>query len=217
MDTDNLVKILWDYLLMKHQLIKADCILVLGSHDTRVAERGAQLFLDGWAPFLIFSGGLGRLTDRIWTRPEAEIFAEIAVQMGVPKEKILLEDQSTNTGENITFTKKLLENKGLRFNKFIVVQKPYMERRAYTTVKKRWPEIEFVVTSPRMDFDEYCSGFADNAVITKEEIISVIVGDLQRLDVYGKRGYQIPQEIPENVWEAFESLVKLGYTRHLVE
>ena len=56
----------------------------MGSHDLRVAERGAQLFLEHWAPLLIFSGGLGNLTRGVWEQPEADRFAEIAVRMGVP-------------------------------------------------------------------------------------------------------------------------------------
>ena len=40
-----LAKKLWDYHHMNHALEKADCIFVLGSHDLRVAERAAQLYL----------------------------------------------------------------------------------------------------------------------------------------------------------------------------
>ena len=47
---------IWHYHQMNHQLKKADAILVLCSHDKRVAETGAQLFLEGWAPLLIFAG-----------------------------------------------------------------------------------------------------------------------------------------------------------------
>jgi len=83
-------KKLWDYHHMNHQLEKSDCILVLGSHDTRVAERGAELYLEGWAPLLIFSGGLGRLTQESWTEPEASKFAKIAMEKGVRAEAILV-------------------------------------------------------------------------------------------------------------------------------
>src|SRR5688572_19566512 len=102
-----LAQILWDYHHVNNTLEKADCILVLGSHDTRVAERGAELFLEGWAPLLIFSGGLGRLTDGVWTETEAEKFSAIAIDKGVPAQAILIENRSTNTGENIVFTQAL--------------------------------------------------------------------------------------------------------------
>ena len=52
-----LAETIWNYHQMKHQVAQADAILVLCSHDERVAERGAQLFLEGWAPLIIFSGG----------------------------------------------------------------------------------------------------------------------------------------------------------------
>jgi hypothetical protein len=42
-----------------------------------------------------------------------------------------------------------------------------------------------------------------------------MVGDLQRIRIYPSRGFQIEQEIPDDVWQAFEKLVELGYDRHL--
>ena len=65
-ETLRLAKKLWDYHHMHHVLEKADCILALGSHDLRVAERAAQLYLEGWAPIIIFSGGLGNFTKEMW-------------------------------------------------------------------------------------------------------------------------------------------------------
>src|SRR5215216_267969 len=93
----SLAKILWDYHHMDHELVKSDCILVLGSHDTRVAERAAELYLQQWAPMVIMSGGLGRLTKDMWKETEAGLFARIAIERGVPEENILIENKSTNT------------------------------------------------------------------------------------------------------------------------
>jgi len=142
-----LAETIWNYHQMKHQVAQADAILVLCSHDERVAERGAQLFLEGWAPLIIFSGGRGEITKKLWDEPEAVRFARIAMSMNVPRENILVEPNSTNTGENVQFTRRLLEERGLDPYKFIVVQKPYMERRAFATFRRYWPEKEVVVTS----------------------------------------------------------------------
>jgi uncharacterized SAM-binding protein YcdF (DUF218 family) len=103
---DAWARVLWDYHHVHHALEKAECIIVLGSHDTRVAERGADVFLEGWAPLLVFSGHLGALTSGMWSRPEAEVFAEVAAARGVPRERILVESRSTNTGENVDFSKR---------------------------------------------------------------------------------------------------------------
>jgi len=201
---------LWDYHHMNHLPEKADCILVLGSHDLRVADRGAELYLQGWAPILIFSGGLGNVTKGIWKDPEADQFARIALDKGVPAEAIFIENQSTNTGENILFTQRLLQEKGLDPQTFLLVQKPYMERRSYATFKQHWPEKKLIVTSPQLSFEEY-----PTTDIPMERVINIMVGDLQRIRIYPAKGFQIPQDIPDEVWAAYERLVGWGFTQHL--
>jgi uncharacterized SAM-binding protein YcdF (DUF218 family) len=210
-----LVEKLWHYHQLNHTLAPADAILVLCSHDRRVAERGAELFLEGFAPLLIFSGGLGTITKHLWQEPEADQFARIAIALGVPADRILIENRSTNTGENVRFTKQLLAEKGIDIGRFIVVQKPYMERRSYATFKKVWPEKDLLVTSPRVTLDEYLESYT-NESLSVGDVISIMVGDLQRIRLYAEKGFQIPQEIPDDVWRAYEQLVKVGYDARLV-
>jgi uncharacterized SAM-binding protein YcdF (DUF218 family) len=212
----NLAEQIWDYHRLNHQLEPADAILVLCSHDKRVAERGAQLFLEGWAPLLIFSGGLGSVTGAMWTEPEADQFAKVAVNLGVPQAKIVIEDKSTNTGENILFTKQLLAANELDPEKFILVQKPYMERRSYATFRKLWPEKNVIVTSPQVSFAEYLNNYA-NSELSSDQVISIMVGDLQRIKLYPAQGFQIHQDIPAEIWSAYEELVRSGYDKHLVK
>jgi uncharacterized SAM-binding protein YcdF (DUF218 family) len=214
--TDGYVEKVWRYHQLNHELAQADAILVLCSHDKMVAERGAELFLDGWAPLLIFSGGLGAITKTMWQEPEADQFAAIAVAMGVPRDRILVENRSTNTGENVRFTRALLGDRGLDPQSFIIVQKPYMERRSYATFRKVWPEKHVIVTSPRVSLDEYLARYS-NSALSRDEVVSIMVGDLQRVKIYPARGFQIHQDIPDDVWEAYEALVSAGYDRHLIE
>ncbi len=211
--TLSLARTLWDYHHVNHPLAPADCILVLGSHDTRVAERGAELLLAGYAPWLVFSGGLGRLTEGLWTEPEADTFARIARGRGVPAEQILTENRSTNTGENIALSYGLLQKHGIAVRRMILVQKPYMERRAYATFLKQWPgdPVELMVTSPQLSLDEY-----PNAEVPLEHVIHIMVGDMQRIRVYAEKGFQVPQDIPAEVWAAYEGLVARGFTEHLI-
>jgi len=205
---------LWDYHQLHHELSHADVIMVLCSYDLTVAERGAQLFLDGWAPLLVFSGGLGAITKHLWTVPEADQFAAIAVGKGVPREKILIENRSTNTGENVLFTKQLLAERGMDPARFILVQKPYMERRAYATFMKVWPGKDLIATSARVSLDEYLARYSSDA-LSVDDVIGIMVGDLQRIRLYPAKGFQIAQDIPPDVWSAFEELVRLGYDTHL--
>jgi uncharacterized SAM-binding protein YcdF (DUF218 family) len=211
----SLAEQLWHYHLLNHELLESDAILVLCSHDEMVAERGAQLLLDEWAPLLIFSGGQGSITRLLWNDSEADRFSRIAVGMGVPEDRILIENRSTNTGENVQFTRDLLAKQGINANRFIVVQKPYMERRSFATFKKIWPEKEVIVTSPQVSFEEYLASYS-NRELSFDDVISIMVGDLQRIKLYPERGFQIPQEIPGKVWSAYEQLVSAGYNKHLV-
>jgi uncharacterized SAM-binding protein YcdF (DUF218 family) len=211
----DLAQTIWDYHRLDHQLTHADAILVLCSHDKAVARRGAELFLQEWAPFLIFAGGLGVITRHLWHEPEADQFAAIAVAMGVPRERILIENRSTNTGENVLFTKQLLAETGVDPHTFIVVQKPYMERRSYATFKKVWPEKDLLVTSPQVSMDDYLSEYSHDA-LTPDDVVAIMVGDLQRIQCYPAKGFQIHQEIPADVWRAYEELVNAGYDKYLI-
>ena len=186
-------------------------ILVLGSNDVRVGEHGARLFLQGLAPLMLFSGNVGRLTAGRFEKSEAATFADAAVRLGVPPSAILIEDTSTNTGENIDRSRALLASAGVQPSRIILVQKPYMERRAWATFKRRWPEPDLQVTSPPIPYEEY-----PTPQIPRDLVINILVGDVQRMRVYAERGFQVPQPMPDDVWAAWEELVARGYTGHLV-
>ncbi|KAF8143349.1 DUF218 domain-containing protein [Mycena galopus ATCC 62051] len=197
----------YNYHCMRMSLEPADAIFTLCSLDIRVAERAAQLFHEGFGEYIIFSGNVGALSAGRFAVPEAEAFAAVARARGVPPEKIIVEPHATNTGENVRFTHALLREKGLAPKSFVLVQKPYMERRTYATFVKQWPDTatEFSVTSPQMGWDEYPDG--DNP---RELVTSIMVGDLVRIRDYPAKGFQIPQPIPDEVWAAGERLIAAG-------
>lgn len=85
-----LIQILWDYMKMNHKIRNADCIIGLGTIDINVANVASELYLKGYANKLIFSGGLGKITRKLWNETEAEKFAKIAIQRGVPSNNIYL-------------------------------------------------------------------------------------------------------------------------------
>lgn len=211
MSVDRWARVVWDYHRLGHPLRPADVIVALGSHDTRVAERAADVLLEGWGPLLVMSGGTGALTSG-WARSEADVFAEVAAARGVPRDRMLLESRSTNTGENVVFTRALLAERGIVPARVIAVQKPYMERRTHATFQARWPGLDVIVTSPQLGLDEYLAGSA-----SRDDVLHIMVGDLQRLWLYAEKGWSTPQPVPAEVKEAFDGLVAAGYTRRLVK
>jgi uncharacterized SAM-binding protein YcdF (DUF218 family) len=86
-----------------------------------------------------------------------------------------------------------------------------MERRSLATALKVWPEIDYRVSSPPGAFTDY-----PNQDISMEELMQVMVGDFQRILVYPRMGFQVPQEVPPEIMKAYEELVGLGYTRDLI-
>ncbi len=197
------IETLWHYMQLDHQIEQADCILVLGSNDVRVAEHAVALYQQGLADKLLFSGGLGRLTEGVFEQSEADTFAAIARDMGVPSRDIIIENQSTNSGENVQFSAELCNKLNLDFRRFILVQKPYMERRAYATFLKQWPHtLDYVaVSSTKQTFADYFS--EDIELFTAVE---AMLGDFERIKNYPAKGFQVEQPIPEAVELAYQAV-----------
>ncbi|EKF9136562.1 YdcF family protein [Vibrio cholerae] len=200
------IETLWDYLQLHQQPDVADLILVLGSNDVRVAEHAAKLYHQGLAPYVLFSGGFGRFTQGVFNHSEAETFAAIAKDAGVPEHAILLETQSTNSGENLHFSHQLLVQQARHAKRILLVQKPYMERRAYATFMQQWPEsVESVqVTSPAGSFFDYLT-----SELTSDFVLNAMLGDFERIRDYPTLGFQITQPIPEPVMQAYQALLPL--------
>lgn len=75
---------------------------------------------------------------------------------------------------------------------------------------------EVLVTSRRVSFDEYLGEYTNEA-LSKDDVISTMVGDLQRIKLYAEKGFQIYQQVPPDVWSAYEELIKAGYNQRLVD
>ena len=210
------LQVIWDYLGMHQIPGKADVIVGFGNFNTNIARRAAELYLQGLAPVVLFTGGLGRNTEGLLPEPEAVRFARVAMECGVPEGSILMEPDSTNTAENILFTRRLLEDRGIAHDRILGVHQPFMERRITAAMGVYWPEQAFSVTSPQTSVADYLAD-AKKQGVTENAAVSVIVGDFQRMDLYAKKGYQVPQHIPEEAWEAFHQLVKMGFDTQLAK
>ena len=210
------VQILWNFMHLNQVPEPADVIVGFGCYDQDIPKRCAELFHRGLAPFVCFSGGLGRNTSTIWTQSEAERFAAIAIAEGVPENRIILENKSTNSAENLLFTPKILAEAGVKAEKILAVHKPYMERRLWAAMQVYWPQVRAVYTSPQVSVEEHIA-HAEMIGMTRKGVIETIVGDVQRMELYAEKGYQAPVEIPSEVRAAFAALVAEGYTGQLAK
>lgn len=207
---DNAARLIWEYMQMHHEPQKSDVILVLGGGDIRIAECAVELYKKGFAPAILFSGSGSIHNDKPGRDPifqgttEAEVFADIARKQGVPDDAILIENKSQNTGQNYEFSIETLKKAQVSSEKMIVVGKKYTERRVYATAKKWLPESDVRVVSPELSLETYMGE-------DRKKCLSRLVGHLQRIREYVNRGFQIPQDIPDDVWKAGEYLYERGY------
>ncbi|MFI1187578.1 YdcF family protein [Streptomyces californicus] len=196
---------------MHHTPRPCSVIVGLGSHDLGVADASAGLYLRGLAPVIVFTGSTSPTTRARMPRGEAVHYRERAVELGVPEPAVLVEPEARNTGENIRFSRALLERAGVGVASVLLVSKPYEERRAYATARKLWPGIDVVSASSPMTFEEYAASIGDDRMV-----IDMLLGALQRLLVYPAQGFVIEQPVPEEVAAAYERLVGAGFTSRLI-
>ncbi|WAL69587.1 YdcF family protein [Amycolatopsis cynarae] len=205
------VETLWHYHNLGHPPRRADIGIGLGGHDLGVATHTAELFREGRFPLIVFTGANAPTTLARFPRGEAVHYREHALSLGVPDEAILVESRARNTGENITLTRSLLAARGIAVSSAILVCRPYHQRRAYATCRKLWPDLEISCASAALPIDDYIDSIGDC-----DRVISMLVGDTQRITEYARRGFAIPQELPGEVAASYERLVAAGFTRRLI-
>ncbi|MFB6952914.1 YdcF family protein [Streptomyces niveus] len=202
---------LWDFHQMHHEPRPCSVAIGLGSHDLGVADTAADFYRRGLVPLIVFTGATSRTTAERMPRGEAVHYRERALALGVPAAAVLVEPQARNTGENIRFSRAVLEEADVEVSSVLLISKPYEERRAYATARKIWPEVDIVSASSPMTFEAYLDSIGDARLV-----IDMLVGALQRLMIYPKRGFMIPQSVPNDVAAAYERLRQEGFTSRIV-
>lgn len=203
--------LIWNYHQMGHELRPCSAAIGLGSHDLGVATAAADLYRAGLFPVVVFSGGNSPTTRARFPRGEAVHYREHALGLGVPDEAILVEPKAANTGQNITLSRELLAEAGVAVDSLLLISKPYMERRSYATCRKLWPEADVVCASEPLELDDYIKSIGDERLV-----VDMLVGDLQRVIEYPKLGFAVEQDVPGDVHDAYERLLRAGFDSRLI-
>ena len=209
-------KIVWEYLQLNQELpLVVDVMIVLGSRDDRVAAYAAALTKSIHVEHVLITGGSAHHGDLLmppsWKEAsEAQHFEAVIRECGF-KGDILLETQSTNTGENAQLPQDVLKNAGTEPRSLLIVTKPYMERRALRTFEKQWTygKPKMYVSSQAGSLDEYVNDKQPEELVTH-----VMVGDLQRIMDYPIRGFMTASVVPDDVVAALTTLRSAGYDKH---
>ena len=141
---NNEIKAITEFLFVENQPQKVDIILVPGGSKPQLMEKACTLFNEGWANYILPSGGKNKAIPEYNT--EWEYFFEIAKKYNIPEKCILKEDKATNTFENARYSKKVIEEQKIEIKKAILVCKSFHARRALLTYRTEFSnDIEYFV------------------------------------------------------------------------
>ena len=217
---------------------RADVIVVFGNDLPQVAETGCRAWIEGIGTWLLFCGGVGHSTailrERMRRDPryerysekgsEAGLFAEIAVHgYGIPRERILLDTTSANSGENARNARRILDKHKISKERLILMQDPLMQRRSYMSLKRAMPDtcriLNFAPFLPDCDEDlNPISG--QDGVWNRDRFLELLLGEIRRLRDdergYGPKGTGFIEhvDIPEQVETAWNILYKSNMASH---
>ena len=197
------LKIIWDYMVLDEDFPKCDLIIGCGCQSLTIPITCANLYKQGYADKIIFAGGLGKITKYHFKKAEAEMYKEIAIQEGVPEEKIWIENKSTNTGDNFRFSKKIIDEENWNIKNILIVHNKFSERRTLSAAKAIIKDKELYITSAKVSFDDFIQSLQN-----KEE--------KRIIKIFPQFGWQIKQEVPQEVQNAYRKLKSMGFDEFVI-
>jgi hypothetical protein len=195
----------------------ADALFAFGCDLTEIPELAAQIFHQKLCNILLFSGGVGHATDNLRKNAhekygmdcensaEAEIMAEIAVRfLHVPKEKVYIEKDSTNSGENAEFSIGLLRRNNIPLKSVLLLQDPMMQQRSHlATLKHLDPGSMLISYAPFIPRAEGTRPWPD------ERFFELVLREIPRItddeNGYGPNGrnFIVHADIPPEVAKSY--------------
>lgn len=216
--------------------LQADLVVLAGNAVIPAIDAACRLASELDVPLLI-SGGIGHSTTFLYAaiarhphyntvrttgKAEATILAEIARAFWhIPPERLLVEDQSTNCGENARFSAAMIQHHHLPVKRGIVVQDPTMQRRTMATFARvyrdkpdapQWSSHPGIVPELQNSDDGLVFRGGGEGLWPVERYLSLVLGEFPRLrdDINGYgplgRDFIVHVDIPADVEAAWQIL-----------
>ncbi|MEU4602508.1 YdcF family protein [Kribbella sp. NPDC023972] len=216
------------YLARRDVLEPADRIVLMGSAVLESVATAAELYHQRLAPRILISGGIGHSTQHLEDavrrrglevdttgRPESHVFRELLISSyDVPPESIVVEDRSTNCGENAEFTRRIIT----RPERLLLIQDPTMQRRTHACFERSFADlpgtrlISHAPVIPWIGPDHVSAGPGHPAIWSRRRFTSLLLGEIRRLrddaDGYGPHGRNFIDHVavPDDVLAAYNLL-----------
>eukprot|EP00877_Chromochloris_zofingiensis_P007087 jgi/Chrzof1/2631/Cz11g23060.t1 len=230
--------------------VRADIIILAGNSLPCSAKIAAQAIHDGVAPEILITGGIGHSTQHLYNaikqlpdlasvqtgnKSEADMFHQIITgACKVPDDKVLLETQSTNCGDNATKSLQLLSSLNKHPKSAVLIQDPTMQLRSMACFEKGLaahgqiqmqlisyaPFVPSIAAQADGQGFEYTTNLVDmQPVWPMDGYISLLMGEIPRLhdtdQGYGPRGkgFIAHVDVPEDILKAYDRLSRVFEAR----
>lgn len=223
----------------KYKIPKVDILILLGNSITYTIECVAKAYKERLCDKILICGGIGHSTDilrksvnqnqiyrdiKTENKSEADIFYDIITKKyEVPKDKIIIENKSTNCGDNAIKAIEILDKLNIKYSSILLIQDPTMQRRSHACFTKHANSNVTVIS-----YAPFIPKINEKLELVNEEIdgiwgtdryLELIMGEIPRLrddeNGYGPNGKDFIDhvEIPKKI-ETKEKILKellLGY------
>jgi uncharacterized SAM-binding protein YcdF (DUF218 family) len=241
----DLTELTSDELFARRGIRQIDRLILLGGITSPdFAEITAEAFHSGFAAGLMVVGGIGHSTQNLRDniachprygkiptegRPEADMLVDILTAfLGVPPERILIERQSTNCGNNATFALEVARKEKAIPQTAVILQDPTMERRTCEAFLHEWATAPTTFDCvapviPLLTVRDGAIAFADPVhagYYKMDGFLKLVMGEIPRLrddeNGYGPKGRNFINhvDIPETVLDAFDRLAE-SFSGHI--
>ena len=167
-----------DFIFVENNIEPCEVILVPGGSRPQLAQKAAELYNQGMAKYILFSGSANaKIPDY---SSEAEYLKSVAVSLGVPNENIMCDRQATHTFGNAEFSLALLNKMNFRVDKFILVCKAFHSRRALLTYQYVFPKhTKFFVATTEDTLNPNRNNWT-----TTDKYVKLVMGEVEKIGKY---------------------------------
>lgn len=205
-------KAIFEFLYIRDALTcSADIIIGFGHFDMRIPRQCGYLYHEGLADNILFTGGRGAGTADLEEAEGIEFEKELRkTYPGIPASKIIVESSSTNTGENILFSERILDRSNPEYcfengiHRAIAVACPYRQLRVKLCMNKIFPRVEVLSAPPDTTFEYELELYKSK----NQDLILLLAGEMERILTYPGKGFICPTVTPDTVLKSYHSLKK---------
>ena len=165
---------------------QADAIFLPGGSFPEPPEYASELYRQGYAKWLIPSGGVSVKRDK-WPgvrrkaelysgdyQSDCEFFTDVLLKNGVPAAAIIREDKSGHTRDNAFLSRKAVDERGIDVKTALIVCKAFHARRCLMLYQMAFPDVDIKVCPV------HCYNITKENWYESEAGIDRVLGELAR-------------------------------------